>query len=90
MSYLAAQPWTQQTFPAIYQIRNTLTEPSRLQVTLSQPLLAPQVFVSRRPLKPQITTCGTRFPNWLFKPNSRNPAFLKLGWLHKIHVAFSK
>ena len=40
-----------ETFPAIYHKQNTPTEPSRLQVTQSQPHVALQVLVSRGPLK---------------------------------------
>jgi len=38
---------TVESLPAIYQIGNTPTEPSRLQVTPSQPQLATPVLVSR-------------------------------------------
>jgi hypothetical protein len=41
---------TQKTLPAIYHIRNTPTEPSRLWVTPSQPLLATRVLVSSGPI----------------------------------------
>jgi hypothetical protein len=40
----------QKIYTAIYHIQNTPTEPSRLQVTPSQSLMAPQVLVSRGPL----------------------------------------
>jgi len=40
----------QKTYTAIYHIQNTPTEPSRLQVTPSQPLLAPQFLVPLGPL----------------------------------------
>jgi hypothetical protein len=58
MSYLAAQRWTLNTFPAIYQARNTSTKPCRLQVSHSQPLLAPQVLASRCPSNHRLLLVG--------------------------------
>jgi hypothetical protein len=43
----------EETFPAIYHLQNTPTEPSRLLVIPLQPLLAQQVLVSRGLLKCQ-------------------------------------
>jgi len=41
----------EETFPAIYQVHNTSTEPSRPQVTQLKPLVALQVHASIYPLK---------------------------------------
>ena len=47
------------TFSVIYDTQNTATEPYRLQVTMPQPLVAPQALVSKDPL--QFQWGGGRF-----------------------------